>query len=235
MTYEQHNPAEGADVHIRASSALVTVGIFMLLTTLLIVVGFVPEPRTQASDDEKLVVDGQMSAVTLKAAQQQPINAVSFASAQEVQVYESSVPVRVVAPSIGLDTTIITPESADIETLDRALLSGAVHYPGSGESGQTGNMLLFGHSSYLPMVQNKAFKAFNELGKLQHGAEITVYSETHIYRYVVDDVWLANAEDTQVGFYAEEPTLTLATCNNFGAKQERWIVVATFIDKEPRR
>ena len=116
--------------------------------------------------------------------------------------------------------------------LDRALLAGAVRYPGSGDLGTNANVLIFGHSSYLPIVKNKAYQAFNELGKLDPGSFITVHSETHRYTYEVQRVHLANAEETLIEFTSQEPMLTLATCNTFGAKQERWVVTATLAKTE---
>jgi LPXTG-site transpeptidase (sortase) family protein len=145
---------------------------------------------------------------------------------------ELNVPVRIKIDRIGLDSTILTPASADIDVLDRALLSGAVHYPGSGLLGENANMLLFGHSSYLPVVHNKAFKAFNELGTLKKGDIVIVFSESHKFTYVVDNVLLSDAEDVLVRFDSPKPMLTLATCNTFGAKEERWIVTATLLSKE---
>lgn len=149
-------------------------------------------------------------------------------------VREVPIPTRIRIDTIGVDASIVTPQSTSIEVLDRALLSGAVHYPGSALSGESGNMLIFGHSSYLPVVKNKAFQAFNELGKLKRGAVVDVFSETHHYTYVVDTVTLTLAENAVVPLTASEPTLTLATCNTFGAKQERWVITAHLTGKTPR-
>ena len=194
---------------------------FLLLTTLLVSIDFVPELRTNAF--EQNATSSQDVVVYTKEAVHKP------------SVPESTVPTRIAIEKIGLDTTIVTPESTAIEILDRALLNGAVHYPGSGVLGENANMLLFGHSSYLPVVNNKAFKAFNELSKLTKGDVITVYSETHVYTYETESVLLSEAEDVRVEFDSIKPKLTLATCNSFGAKQERWIVTAELVSKEQRK
>lgn len=193
-------------------------GSFLLLTTFLVAIDFIPERPSSTHD--LVVVSEKVEA---------PI-----ATSTTPTVAESMIPTQITIDEIGLDTPIITPEDSTLEVLDRALLSGAVHYPESGFPGQDGNMLLFGHSSYLPVINNKAYKAFNDLNKLRQGDLITVYTETHIYLYETQTITLSEAEDVVVRFTADEPILTLSTCNSFGAKQERWIATATFISKQQR-
>jgi len=192
-----------------------TFAVFSILTLILIVIDFVPEPTSESPSITVLA-----TTVVPTKSNTTPDTAAPTAETQSPQ------PVRIVIEDIGVDTSISNPNSTDIDVLDRALLSGAVRYPGSGELGADANVLIFGHSSYLPVVKNKAYKAFNEIGTLERGDEIVVYSDTHRYVYTVETVRLANAEEALVQFSAEEPTLTLATCNTFGAKQERWVVTA---------
>lgn len=199
-------------IHIGISSGVV----FFVLAVFLHAIDLVPE-RQQAS------------------AEQGALSTEEVVDADVPVDIPVSRPSRVVIESIGVDTVVLTPESSDIEVLDRALLSGAVQYPGSPDAGENGNMLIFGHSSYLPVVKNKAFQAFNELGTLSPGDTITVYGETHRYEYVVKSVRLARAQDTVIDFSAREPTLTIATCNTFGQKQERWVVSATMVRTEPHQ
>lgn len=193
-----------------------TVPVFGLFAAFLYGIDFVPEPqRTVAS----------VSA---------PAPAASFTDESAVpEVPMSRIPTRVRIASIGVDTRVTTPASADVAVLDRALLLGAVHYPGSGDLGRNGNVLIFGHSSYLPVVKNKAFQAFNELGKLTPGAEIEVVSDTHTFRYRVTNVRMAKAEQTLIPFDSQKPLLTLASCNTFGAKEDRYVVTAEQIEAVP--
>ncbi len=149
------------------------------------------------------------------------------------KVVEVTTPVRILIATRAIDTSIVTPQSTDIAVLDRALLTGAVHYPGSAHAGEKGNMLIFGHSSYLPVVKNKSYQAFNDLGKSKKGEVIEVFSSTHRYTYTIHSVALKRAEDVIVPLDVSEPTLTLATCNTFGAKQERWVVIAHLTQKQP--
>lgn len=141
--------------------------------------------------------------------------------------------VRVEIPSVGINVTIKNPASTDVAVLDEALLTGAVRYPASAKLGEEGNTILFGHSSYLPIVNNKAFKAFNEIQNLEKGDRITVYGETMAYVYAVKTVAEADAESDAIPLTKTGHTLTLATCDSFGKKTDRFIVVADLVESYP--
>lgn len=195
-----------------------TVALFVGISSILFVFDFVPEaPKGVASDDNQ---------PTTSTALYQQVPAIDEVVA--------TAPERIVIPAIGVESQITAPESTNVDVLDRALLLGTVHYPGSGMLGENGNVLLFAHSSYLPVVKNKAFQAFNELGKLEMGDLVTVYSATHAFTYSVTSVKLAPADTVLITFTADEPILTLATCNTFGAKQDRWVVSARLVEREAR-
>ncbi len=191
---------------------------FCILTLFLFAIDFVPELRFEPRTDSDFGTQTSLETSPLD-------TEVTFPHTPQV-------PVRITVPSIGLDTNIVTPSSSDINVLDSALLTGAVLYPNSGLLNENTNMLIFGHSSYLPVVKNKAFKAFNELGKVTQGDSIIVYSDTATYTYRVESVELREAEDVVIDFTSLTPRLTLATCNTFGKKQERWVVEATLVTKE---
>lgn len=215
---------------------LSTLATFVVLAMFFVAIDFIPEPRsTNVNDTPTVRVVETTRTHTLSDVPSDTVP-VTPVQTEDTEEFESIVPpilqvaerpVRVVINEIDIDTPVITPASTDIDVLDRALLSGAVHYPSSPLAGEQGNMLIFGHSSYLPVVQNKAYQAFNELQKLTPGSIVSVYTDTTRYDYKVDRVRLARAEETVITFDADEPTLTLATCNTFGAKQERWVATAT--------
>ncbi len=142
---------------------------------------------------------------------------------------EPETPLRVQVPSQGIDIQINHPGVTDVAILDESLLTGAVHYPGSGLLREDRNMLLFGHSSYLPVVNNEVFKAFNGLQDLKPGDEIIVSSEDREYLYKVDDVAKKKASEAAIDLRSDEPKLTLSTCNSFGSKDDRFIVEAYFV------
>jgi LPXTG-site transpeptidase (sortase) family protein len=145
-------------------------------------------------------------------------------------VSEGESPVRIEIPSLGLRTTVSNPTSSSIATLDAELIKGAVRYPGSGIPGEEGNVVIFGHSSHLPVVHNQAYRAFNDIQNLKAGDVIYVIGDAHAYVYAVESVEEATTESDAIPLKVEGAKLTLATCNNFGTKEDRFIVVANLVN-----
>lgn len=141
-------------------------------------------------------------------------------------------PTHVRIASIGVDTPVTSPTLNTGEVLDEALLSGAVHYPGSALLNQTGTVYLFGHQSYLPIVRNHAFKAFNDVQKLKPGDTITVSSSSADYTYTVRSVVLVKAANATIALAATGRTLILSTCNSLSSDEgDRYVVTADFISR----
>lgn len=139
-------------------------------------------------------------------------------------------PDRITIDKVGVDSFIGQPNTQNVGALDQFLTKGAVYYPGSGTI-ESGNMFLFGHSTGLAIVRNQAYKTFNGIEKLLKGDEIKIEADGVVYIYKVTSVKLSNENDALVRFDSSKRSMTLSTCNSFGAKQERWIVEAEF-DRE---
>jgi LPXTG-site transpeptidase (sortase) family protein len=140
--------------------------------------------------------------------------------------------VRLVAKDIGLDVTVVNPSSTDIDVLDNDLTLGAVHYPTSASLGVNGTVLIFGHSSYLPVVIHQYYKTFDGIQDLKTGEIVSVYSATTEYRYSVTGVRVADSTDSsddQIPLPSDAKYLTLVTCDSFASKSNRFIVTATFV------
>jgi LPXTG-site transpeptidase (sortase) family protein len=146
---------------------------------------------------------------------------------------EGAVPMRVEIPAVGVRANINNPAKTDVASLDQALLTGAVRYPGSALLGEEGNVLLFGHSSYLPVVHNQSYRAFNEIQKLKAGDPIYILSEDKVFIYAVESVEEANTATGEIPLSVSGAKLTLATCDTFGAKSDRFIVTASFVRSQP--
>jgi sortase A len=140
-------------------------------------------------------------------------------------------PVKIQIPNIGVDAEVYNPATTSINVLDNYLLKGAVHYPGSALLGGEGNVFIFGHSTCFAIVNNQAFKTFNNLKKLKQGDIINVYSDKSNYIYKVSSVKLVGAEEELIQFNNSGKKLTISTCNTFGAKSERYVVEAVFSNK----
>jgi len=140
-------------------------------------------------------------------------------------------PTKIVIEKINLTVTVQNPTTTSIPVLDEELLKGAVRYPTSAKLGEAGNVVLFGHSSYLPIVGNQAYKTFNGIQKLSVGDVVTVSSAAAAYTYRVRSVAKESANDNSaIPLSVAGKMLTLVTCNSFGAKEDRFVVVADFVE-----
>jgi len=165
-------------------------------------------------------------------------SATAQAPAPAVSVVPSSEgesPVRIVIASVGIDATIANPSSTDNAILDSALLNGAVRYPTSGLLGGNTNMLVFGHSSFLPQVRNSAYRTFNHLEKTKVGATIDIYGKNKVYHYRIVSVATAEADAVGVEFESQSHKLILATCDSFSSKNDRFVVTADFVGSEAKK
>lgn len=203
----------------RFTFVLSVIVVFTLSLSVLYALGFIPE--------ELLHIDGETVPRGVEHIEREDSvknNAVHTTATEE--------PVRVVIASIGVDTPVLNPQTRNISELDEYLKQGTVRYPGSGLLGE-GNMFIFGHSTGIRVVNNQAYKAFNNLGSLKVGDMIEVESTSKRYKYQVRNVYLANEDEVLVDFRGTEPMLTLSTCNTFGKKQERYVVEASYLGAFP--
>ena len=144
---------------------------------------------------------------------------------------DGEVPLKIQIPKIGVNAEVYNPATTTVSILDNYLLKGAVHYPGSSLLGGEGNVFIFGHSTGFIVVNNQAFKTFNNLKNLKQGDLINVFSDKNIFVYKVSSVKLTGAEKELIEFNTTLNKLTLSTCNTFGAKSERYVVEADFVNK----
>jgi len=141
-------------------------------------------------------------------------------------------PLGIKIPVIGVDAQIYNPSTTSVETLDGYLLKGAVRYPGSGLLGGEGNIFLFGHNTRIKIVNNPAFKTFNDLQNLKKNDLIHVFSNKNDYTYKVLSVNMESADKSLVDFNTRNEMLTISTCNNFGEKSDRYVVQSVFVSKK---
>lgn len=184
---------------------------FFLSTSVLLSIGITPT-GLRLTDAVKLVVPDDVTS-----------NSIAVAKGQ------GELPVRVEIPVLGIKANVSNPTTTNIDALDQDLLIGAVRYPGTGVPGENGNVLLFGHSSHLPVVHNQAYKAFNDIQNLKEGDPVYVYGEDKVYTYVVATVEHENTASDAIPLDQSSAKLTLATCDNFGTKADRWVVTANLV------
>jgi LPXTG-site transpeptidase (sortase) family protein len=204
---------------------LVAVGIFTITYGVLFLFDFLPEaPASGGSHSTQTATTTGLTVV------EDPAKTAAGSTtpqAAEVDPY----PREIIFDSLGGRVVPVNnPESTKISALDNSLLTGAVRHPESADFVNTGTIFLFGHSSYLPKVINKNFQNFNGIQNLEWGDTIRLRSSDTEYVYRVDKVYKTKASDAEVAIERGTPKLTLATCNSFGSKDDRYVVESTLVD-----
>ena len=196
--------------------------VFLGSYLILIALDFVPEPKSEPEIQDVAVEDATDSIVT-----ESPDAKFNLAIGD---VSRPIMPTSIYIKKLDRTIPVLNPITSSIAELDEALLSGVVRHPDSANLAQAGNVFILGHSSYLPSVANKNFQAFNGIQDLEWGDIIEVTSDSYVHIYEVEKVFRASAQDAEVPLTGTGPRLTLATCNSFGSKDDRFIVEAKRIE-----
>lgn len=142
---------------------------------------------------------------------------------------------RIIIPKIDKNIPIVETASKNrydenwLE-LEKDILSdlkyGVVHYPGTANPGQKGDVVMTGHSSYYPWDDGKYKDVFALLDKLEISDEIIIYFQQKEYQYKVTDRREVNPDDINVLEQKDGYRLSLITCAPLGTNLRRLIVTA---------
>lgn len=201
-------------------------GITFFLTLLVFsVLGLMPKEISAPSS-------GSGAGISLESQSNSTLFGVDFTKAdikvsQKVsEISTEDLPARIVISKVNIDFKIINSESTNLTVLDNELTKAPVRYPGSGTI-SSGNMFIFGHSTGFKVVQNQAYKVFNNIKNLKVGDQITIYSLTgKKYEYTVVDGKDVKKNNTWIDFSASKPTLTISTCDRLSEIGDRYVVTA---------
>lgn len=140
-------------------------------------------------------------------------------------------PTKIIIPAIDMDLPVQNPSTRDLSALDTLLQKGPARYVDSAELGEKGNVIIFAHSSHLPVVHNQMYKAFNRVPELVQGDTITIIGDDgEKYLYSVTSVRKADAHEATIDLSPAHGTkLTLVTCDTLTSKSARFILEADFI------
>jgi sortase A len=157
------------------------------------------------------------------------------AVASNAVVQDTSPPVRLVIPSVKIDSKIVPvtwqmlPSPGGGMRSEWQVADYAVgHHAGTANPGQVGNVVLSGHVDFRGQV-------FKDLNKVNKGDEVTVYTDKGQYIYVVTNLVIVKEEgvpDEQKRANAAymnptpDQTLTMITCWPYGVDDHRLIVIA---------
>lgn len=142
---------------------------------------------------------------------------------------QSAQPDRVRVPSLEIDAPIKFVTEKKESVYQDALAHGVVHFPGTAQAGQAGNMYIFGHSSDIPWSKGEYKTVFALLPQIKIGAEIFVTdSQGREYKYKAVSTKVIAPTDLSVldQYKNEKKLLTLQTSYPVGTALRRFIVVA---------
>jgi LPXTG-site transpeptidase (sortase) family protein len=142
-----------------------------------------------------------------------------------------SKPTKILIPAIDMNLPVQNPSTRDLSALDTLLQKGPARYVDSAKLNERGNVIIFAHSSHLPVVHNQMYKAFNRVPELVKGDTITLVGDDgQKYLYSVTSVRKADANDATIDLSPLHGTkLTLVTCDTLTGKSARFILEADFI------
>jgi len=131
-------------------------------------------------------------------------------------------------PKISISVPIIFSSSAEKDSLMKDLDSGVVYYPGSVYPGQTGQIVILGHSAPVGWPKIKHDWVFSDLEKLNVGDEILIDLNNKQYKYIVKqkDIIKRGADVPADGSALTNNVLTLISCWPPGKDYQRIAVQA---------
>jgi LPXTG-site transpeptidase (sortase) family protein len=138
-------------------------------------------------------------------------------------------------PKIGVEAPIVYAKSRNQEEINKLLLEGVVHYFGTAEPGERGNVFITGHSSFYWWSEGKYNTVFSILDKLVVGDVINVNYGGKKYTYKVFDIKVVSPSDITVLNQSNESILSLMTCTPVGTNYRRLIVRASQTDPDPSK
>lgn len=123
--------------------------------------------------------------------------------------------------------SLIKKDWASLENnIQNALRDGVVHYPGTAQPGQHGNVVITGHSSYFNFDPGRFKDVFAALHYVKNGEQIVVFHNQKKYLYEIYDIKTVNPTQVEVLTQEGEDRLTLITCTPIGTNWKRKVVLA---------
>lgn len=146
---------------------------------------------------------------------------------REGRLADGSALTRIIVPAMGTDAMVVEGIS------QKALNTGAGHYPMTPLPGQPGNVAIAGHRTTYG-------KPFARQEVLRAGDQIYLVTPFAKHTYVVvpgfgghSNPWITTANDWSVADPTPEPMLTLTTCHPRGSDSTRLVTRAKLIKSEP--
>jgi sortase A len=121
--------------------------------------------------------------------------------------------VRIQIPAIHVDAPVVQGDGWD------QLKKGVGQHIGSADPGQVGNVVLSGHDDVFGEI-------FRDLGNLQPGDQVILYTAQHQYIYAVTGSQIVEPTQVEVMASTGEATVTLISCYPYLIDNKRIVVFA---------
>ncbi|MDI6778363.1 MAG: sortase [Patescibacteria group bacterium] len=142
---------------------------------------------------------------------------------------------QIAIKKINAAVPMVWSKSEDENSLQEDLKNGVIHYPKTAAPGQSGNMVLSGHSSNYVWAKGNYNYIFKDLNDLAAGDTVDVKTiqqngRVVVYHYKIAGEKKIVAPDDPVIFEnTSESSLTLSTCWPLGTNFRRLIVKADLV------
>jgi LPXTG-site transpeptidase (sortase) family protein len=142
---------------------------------------------------------------------------------------------RIIIPRINKNVPVVKVKTENLvkrdwgaleKDIQESLQNGVVHYPGTAEAGQHGNVVVTGHSSYFAWDPGRFKDVFALLHEVVIGDQIIVYHDQKKYIYKVYDTNVIMPDEVEVLTQAGGDRLTLITCTPVGTNLKRLVILA---------
>jgi sortase A len=142
---------------------------------------------------------------------------------------------KIIIPKINVEIPVVYDEpSIEEAAVQKALERGVLHYATTPDPGQTGNGVIFGHSSNNILNPGKYKFAFVLLSRLETGDTFMLQKDGKRYVYRVYDKKVVAPTDVSVLSATDRPsTMTLITCDPPGTTLKRLVVIGEQISPDP--
>lgn len=141
---------------------------------------------------------------------------------------------KIIIPKINVEIPVVYDvTSVEEDVFQKALEDGVVHYKGTSYPGETGNTVIFGHSSNNILNRGKYKFAFVLLNRLEDGDTFILHQDGTRYVYRVNRKHVVVPTDLSVLNPTDKPSVTLITCDPPGTAINRLVVVGEQISPDP--
>jgi LPXTG-site transpeptidase (sortase) family protein len=145
-----------------------------------------------------------------------------------------SLEAKVVIPKLNIEAPVVYDSATTAEgEIQKALESGTYHYPTTAKPGESGNVIIFGHSSNNILNSGKFKFVFLKLKELSVGDVFYLHYKGTRYTYRIFNTRIVSPKEVAVLNQSPKPNMaTLITCDPPGTSLNRLLIEAEQINPD---